>query len=73
MTKQKKDARFNLLIDTCVWLDVVGANHLVGKQYPKRRADRAQHAVTEVRFHAWRNGVDVRGPEDVNVRETRRE
>jgi hypothetical protein len=22
MTKQKKEARFNLLIDTCVWLDV---------------------------------------------------
>jgi hypothetical protein len=22
MTKQKKEAKFNLLIDTCVWLDV---------------------------------------------------
>jgi hypothetical protein len=52
---------------------IVGANHLVGKQYPKRGVNRAQQAVAEIWFLPWLDGVDVRGPEDVNVREARRE
>jgi hypothetical protein len=52
---------------------IVGANHLVGKQYPKRGVNRAQQAVAEIWFLPWLDRVDVRGPEDVNVREARRE
>src|SRR5580704_17521919 len=52
---------------------VVGANHLDGEQHPKHWIDPAQEAVSEVRFLPRLHGVDVRGPEDVNVRESRRE
>jgi hypothetical protein len=52
---------------------IVGANHLVGKQYPKRGVDRAQEAVAEIWFLPGLDGVDVRGSENVNVREARRE
>ena len=48
---------------------VVGPNHLVGKQQPKRRVDRAQQAVAEIRFLPRLDRVDVRGAEDVQARE----
>src|SRR5579862_840427 len=51
----------------------VGTNHLVGKQYPKRGVNRTQQAITEVRFLPRLDRVDVRGPEDINAREARRE
>jgi hypothetical protein len=43
---------------------VVGSNHLIGEQQPKRRVDRSQQAVTEIRFLARLHGVDVCGPEE---------
>jgi hypothetical protein len=51
---------------------VVGPNHVVGGQHPKCREDPAQQAVTEVQFLSRLHGVDVRGPEEVDVREARR-
>jgi hypothetical protein len=52
---------------------VVGPNHLVGEQQPKRRVDRAQQAVAEIRFLARLRGVDVRGPEEINAGKPRRQ
>ena len=52
---------------------VVGPDHLVGEQQPKHRIDPPQQTVTEVRFLSRLHRVDVCGPEEVNVRESRRE
>src|SRR5580658_5230107 len=52
---------------------VVGPNHLVWKQQLKRGVDGAQQAIAEIGFLPWLHRVDVRGPEEVNVRESRRE
>ena len=52
---------------------VVGANYLVGEQHPKCGVDRSQQAITEIRFLPRLHGVDVRGPEEINVSESRRE
>ena len=52
---------------------VVGPNHLVREQHPKRGVDRSQQAVTEIRFLSRLHGVDVRRPEEVNPGEPRRE
>ena len=51
---------------------VVGTNHLVRKQQLKRGVDGTQKAIGEIRFLPRLHGVDVRGPEEVNVRESRR-
>src|SRR5258707_12400578 len=52
---------------------VVGPNHLVGEERPKRRVDRAQEAVAEIWFLPRLHRADVRGPEDVEAREPPRE
>ncbi len=52
---------------------VIGANHLVREQQAKQRINPSQEAVTEIRLLPGLHGVDVRRPEDVNVRESRRE
>src|SRR5260221_14594310 len=52
---------------------VVGPNHLVGEERPKRGVDRAQEAVAEIWFLPRLHRVDVRGPGDVKAREPRRE
>jgi hypothetical protein len=52
---------------------IVGPNHLVGERHPKERVDRAQQAVAEIRFLPRLDGIDVRGPEDVNAGEPGRE
>jgi hypothetical protein len=52
---------------------VVGPNHLVRQQHPKRGVDRAHEPVAEIRFLPRLNGIDVRGPEDVNAGKTCRE
>src|SRR5437016_3332330 len=44
---------------------VVSGNHLIGGQHPKRRVDRAQQPVAEIRFLTRLHGVDIRGPEYV--------
>lgn len=44
---------------------VVSGNHLIGEQHPKRRVDRAQQPVAEIRFLTRLHGVDLRGPEYV--------
>src|ERR1700733_5199687 len=51
---------------------IVSPNHLVREQYPKRGIDCAQQTVTEIRFFPWLDGVDVRGPEDVNAEKPNR-
>jgi hypothetical protein len=51
----------------------VGPNHLVRQQHPKRGVDRAHEPVAEIRFLPRLNGIDVRGPEDVNAGKTCRE
>jgi len=48
---------------------VVGPNHLVRKQRPERRVDRAQEAVADIRFLPRIDGIDVRRTEDVQARE----
>jgi len=48
----------------------VGPNHLVREQHPKRGVECAQKAVAEIRFLPRLDGIDVRGPEDVNAGET---
>jgi hypothetical protein len=50
---------------------IIGANDLVREQNPEYRIDRAQQPVAEVRFVPRLNGVDIRRPEKVNMRETR--
>jgi hypothetical protein len=52
---------------------VVSPNYLVGEQHPKRRVDRSQQAVAEIRFLPRLNRIDVRGPEEVNAAKGRRE
>jgi hypothetical protein len=52
---------------------VIGANHLVREQQAKQRINPSQEAVTEIRFLPRLHRVDVRGPEEVNARESRRE
>jgi len=52
---------------------VIGPNHLVGKQHSKRRINSPQQMVTEGWFLPRLHGIDVGGPEDVNVREPRGE
>src|ERR1700691_969882 len=52
---------------------VVRPNYLVREQRPKRRVDRSYQAVAEIRFLPRLHRVDVRGPKEVNVRESRRE
>ena len=47
---------------------IVDANHLVGKHHPKRWIDRAEQAVTKVRFLSRLYGVDIGGSENVNER-----
>src|SRR5579863_3639819 len=49
---------------------VVGANHLVGEQHPKRGVDRAQEAVAEIRFLPRLDGINIGGPEDINAGKT---
>lgn len=49
---------------------VVGANHLIGEQHPKRRVDRTQQPVAEVRFLPGFDGIDIGGPEDIKTGET---
>jgi hypothetical protein len=49
---------------------IVGPNHLVREEHPKRGIDCAQQAVTEIRFIPRFHRVDVRGPEDVNAGKT---
>src|ERR1700722_19083112 len=49
---------------------VVGPNHLVRKQHPKRWVERTHKPVGEIRFLPRLHGVDVRWPEDVNVGKT---
>ena len=51
----------------------VGPYHPVGEKHPKRRIDRTQEAATAVRFLPRLLGVDVRGPEKADVRESGRE
>src|SRR5579863_9439142 len=48
---------------------VVGSNHQIGEEQLKRRVDRPQQAVVEVRFLTRLHGVDIRGPKYVNTRE----
>src|SRR5580704_19266556 len=45
---------------------VVGTNHLVGKQSPKRGVGRSQQAIAEIRLLPRLNRVDISGPEDIN-------
>ena len=52
-------------IDHCI-RQIVGANHLIGKQNSKRRVGPAQQSIAEIRFLPWLPWVDVCGPEDVN-------
>jgi hypothetical protein len=51
----------------------VGPNHLVRKHRPKGGVDHSQQAVVEIRSLPRLDGIDVRGPKDVNARKTRRE
>jgi len=51
---------------------IISANDLVREQHPEYRIDRAQQPVAEVRFVPRLDGVDIRRPEKVNMRETRR-
>ena len=51
---------------------IIGANDLVREQHPEYRIDRAQQPVAEGRFVPRLDGVDIRRPEKVNMRETRR-
>jgi hypothetical protein len=46
---------------------------LVGEHHTKERVDRAQQAAAEIRFLPRLDGIDVRGPEDVNTGEPGRE
>ena len=48
---------------------VVGRNHLVWEEQPKRGVDRAQEAVAEIRFLPRPHRIDVRRPEDINAGE----
>src|ERR1700722_6536190 len=48
---------------------VVGLNHLVGEEQPKRGVDRAQETIVEIRLLPWPHGIDVCGPKDVHPRE----
>jgi hypothetical protein len=50
---------------------VVGPNHLVREQHPKRGVDRAHKPVAEIRFLPRLHRVDVRRSEDVNAGKTR--
>src|ERR1700758_3829183 len=52
---------------------IIGANDLVREQHPEYWVDRAQQPVAEVRFLPRLDGVDIRRPEKVNMRETRRQ
>jgi len=52
---------------------VVGPNHLVGEEHPKRRLARAHEPVAEIRLLPGLYGVDVGGPEDIHAREAGRE
>ena len=52
---------------------VVGSDYLIGEQHSKRGVDCAQDAVAEIRFLPRRHGVDIRGPEKVNMGEPRRQ
>ena len=52
---------------------VVGPNHLVGEEQPKRGVDRAQEAIAEIRLLPGLHRVDVGGPEDIDAREAGRE
>jgi hypothetical protein len=51
---------------------VVGPNHLVREQHPKRGIDRAHKPVAEIWFLPRLHRVDVRRSEDVNARKPRR-
>src|ERR1700730_18641475 len=46
---------------------IVGTNHLVGKQHEEYGIDRAQQAIAHIRLPARLDGIDVRGAEDVHV------
>src|SRR5229473_3134414 len=48
---------------------VVGPNHLVGEQHPKRGVDRAHKAVAEIRFLPRLHGINVRRSEEINAGE----
>src|SRR5258708_5454348 len=48
---------------------VVGPNHLVGEERPKRGVDRAQEAVAEIWVLPRLHRGDVRRPEDAKARE----
>ena len=50
---------------------VVGPNDLIGEQHPKKRVDRAQHAVAQIRFLARLHRIDIRRSEDINAGKTR--
>src|SRR5581483_6380887 len=52
---------------------VIGPNNLVREEEPKHGVGPAQQEVTEIRFLPRLHGVDIRGPEEVDVRESRRE
>ena len=52
---------------------IVSPNHLIREQDSKRGIDPAHEAIAEVRFLPRLYGVDIRGPEKVNVREPGRE
>ena len=52
---------------------IICANHLAGEHHAKRGIDRAQHAIAEIRLLARLDRIDVRGPEDVNAGESRRQ
>ena len=51
---------------------VVGTNHLVRKHQLKRGVDGAQQPIVEIRFLPRLHGIDIRGPEEVNARESGR-
>src|SRR5579863_7651197 len=52
---------------------LIGLNHLVWEQHPKRRIDHSQQAIAEVRFLARFHGVDVGGAEYVKTMEPGRQ
>src|ERR1700719_4458873 len=50
---------------------IVGSDHLAGKQHPKYGIDRAQQSVAEIRLLPRLHGIDVGGAKDVNGVEPR--